>query len=111
MFQNSNLGNMIADAGWNSEFQYFSALSSISKQIFQDFYSIQVTIVLTPTTAYNDSQNTRHVLFGEYQNTNGGILAGRVGFAKTLTSPTDISTVLPGYKTWVDSTYIGLNAP
>ncbi|KAF4635495.1 hypothetical protein G7Y89_g2608 [Cudoniella acicularis] len=67
--------------------------------------------MITPVgwQAYTISQSTRNVLLGEYSNTNAGGI--RVLWAKTLSSPTDISSILPKYKGWVDSAFIGASFP
>jgi hypothetical protein len=64
-------------------------------------------LIMTPI-AYTSSQNLENVLFGEHANSNGG--GARVQWAKVITSATDISTILPNYKDWVDSTFIGVSA-
>ncbi|KAF4627438.1 hypothetical protein G7Y89_g10719 [Cudoniella acicularis] len=57
---------------------------------------------------YTAAQVTKNILFGEYGNINSGGV--RVSWAKTLTSATDISSILPGYRDWVDSSFTGTSA-
>ncbi|TVY42455.1 hypothetical protein LSUB1_G001734 [Lachnellula subtilissima] len=59
--------------------------------------------------AWDSSQSTSNILFGEFGNTNAA--GTRVSWAKALTSEEGISTILPTYSSWVDSTYLGVSAP
>ncbi|TVY49821.1 Pectinesterase [Lachnellula occidentalis] len=58
--------------------------------------------------AWNDSQDTSNVLYGEYANSNAA--GSRVSWAKALTSGEYISQILPTYQEWVDATYLGAGA-
>lgn len=50
---------------------------------------------------------TDNVYFGEYSNTGAGASGTRASFAKKLSSPVSISTVLgSGYTSWVDTAYL-----
>ncbi|KUJ24351.1 pectin lyase-like protein [Mollisia scopiformis] len=59
--------------------------------------------------AWSSSQSTANILFAEYDNTNAA--GTRVSWAKALTSAYAISTILPTYSSWVDSSYLGVSAP
>ncbi|KAG9228929.1 pectin lyase fold/virulence factor [Amylocarpus encephaloides] len=58
---------------------------------------------------YTSSQATKNILFGEYANSNDD--GARVSWAKSLSSATSISSILPDYKNWVDSSFIGASSP
>ncbi|KAF9693948.1 hypothetical protein EKO04_007864 [Ascochyta lentis] len=54
----------------------------------------------------NDTR-TDKVTFGEYGNTGAGATGTRASFAKKLSAPLSISTILgSSYKDWVDTTYL-----
>jgi pectinesterase len=51
--------------------------------------------------------NTGNVYFGEYSNTGNGASGSRAAFAKKLSSPVAIGSVLgSGYASWVDTSYL-----
>ncbi|TVY78360.1 Pectinesterase [Lachnellula suecica] len=59
--------------------------------------------------AWTSSQSTSNILFAEYANSNAA--GTRVSWAKTLSTAESISSILPTYSSWVDSTYLGVSAP
>lgn len=51
--------------------------------------------------------NTEDVLFGEYGNSGAGSQGTRASFAKKLSAPISISTILgSNYAEWVDTSYL-----
>lgn len=59
--------------------------------------------------AWTSTQSTTNILFGEYDDTDNS--GTRVSWAKKLTSPVAITTILSSYASWVDSAYLGLGPP
>jgi pectinesterase len=50
---------------------------------------------------------TNHTYYGEYKNTGKGSEGTRVEWAKKISSPVSIETILgSGYKSWVDAKYL-----
>ncbi|KAL3423103.1 pectinesterase [Phlyctema vagabunda] len=60
--------------------------------------------------AWNDAQDTSAVFYGEYNNTNANDDGSRLDWIKKLDAPIELSTILPGYESWVDAAYLGLPA-
>lgn len=71
-------------------------------------YGIEVEFVILTVAAYTIGQSTRNLLLGEYSNTNAD--GPRVSWAQNLRSAVGISTILPGYNKWVDSSFVGVAA-
>ncbi|KAF2655571.1 carbohydrate esterase family 8 protein [Lophiostoma macrostomum CBS 122681] len=78
-----------------------------ARVIFQ--YTEMSDVINSAGWAEWQSSDTRtdHVYFGEYSNTGDGAKGTRASFAKTLSSPAEISTVLgSNYADWVDTSYL-----
>lgn len=103
MFQNSNLGDVAIEAGWQRLFSLFSS------PFGSFFISCRQNYANASWEVYTSSQSTKNILFGEYSNTNAD--GPRVSWAQTLSSAVKITSLLPKYKDWVDAAFVGVSYP
>ncbi|KAF1998113.1 carbohydrate esterase family 8 protein [Amniculicola lignicola CBS 123094] len=78
-----------------------------SRVVFQ-YTSLSAVINTAGWVQWGSSDpRTDNVYYGEYSNTGTGAAGTRASFAKKLSSPVAIATVLgSGYTSWVDTTYL-----
>jgi pectinesterase len=50
--------------------------------------------------------NTDHVTFEEYGNTGSGASGTRASFSSKASSPLEMSSILSGYTSWADASYL-----
>lgn len=58
---------------------------------------------------FSSGQDVSEVFYAEYGNSNAA--GTRVSWASTISAAIGITTILPTYASWVDSSFLGVTAP